>query len=149
MNGFEWSKDIAHSADDYYEDPSAILPWIEPVPAPVPVSGPKSATPVSRLEKGLQRHKVRGEADLRAQTGRMVQMTCKVRDISVRGFFALTDIPIPLQTTLLIRLRIDGLDLEGQGAVRTTDNMGMWVDFTHLASNQRVLLQHFVEGLPD
>jgi PilZ domain-containing protein len=139
---FSWSSDIRAQNDEPYEEEGTATV----------VAAPESDTedvPAAKENKTLRRHACKGDVDVRSESGRMLVVNGKLKDISGRGCYVLTHAPFAVKTNVLVNLRTQGLALESPGLVRASDAAGMWIDFVGLPNQDRLALQHFIENLPE
>jgi hypothetical protein len=139
---FSWSSDIRAQNDEPYDEEGTATVVAEPQPTTEDV-------PRAKENKTLRRHTCKGDVDVRSESGRMLVINGKLKDISGRGCYVLTPAPFAVKTNVLVTLRTEGLTLESPGLVRASDSGGMWIDFVGLPNQDRLALQHFIENLPE
>jgi hypothetical protein len=138
---FSWSGDLRAQDDEPYEEHVANV-IAEPVPEEAPSSRAKEF-------KSTRRHPCDGHADVRSESGRMLVVNGRLKEISGRGCYVVTNAPFSVRTSVLLTLRTKDLVLETPGIVRTSDPGGMWIDYAALPTQDRLALQHFIENLPE
>jgi len=118
---------------------SAVLP-----PLPPSNAAPVAAVAVSRA---LARYTCRGEVEFRKDAQFSITTKAKLRDIGSRGCFVMTKEKFQINTRILLLLKIGELELEVRAAVKTTEALGMWMEWVDLPDAQRNQIADLVDRL--
>jgi hypothetical protein len=132
-------------------------PWIkeltqaEEKPAPATSTSPTSSSPTSGPSKDnrrFQRLKIRFPLELREDRGPGSRMQTGTADISGRGCYVETMLPLARGTELNISLWIESEKVDTTGVVRACDGgVGMGIEFTGMDLGSQERLQRFLEKL--
>ena len=124
-------------------------PWQEKLERTQTVAEPSShgAAPATDKRKFL-RHRVPFPLEIRGEHGSGVNMRTKAADISGRGCYVETMLPLPVGKVLHITLWSDTERITTPAIVRTCDGgVGMGLEFTGLDEETQVRLQQQVEAM--
>jgi hypothetical protein len=104
-------------------------PWQDAIPA----NTPKKSDPTGSNRRRFSRHKLRYPVELRDERGGGAHMQTGATDISGRGCYIETLVPLPLGTVVGISFWIDSDKITTTGIVRASDpGVGMGIEFTRL-----------------
>jgi hypothetical protein len=122
-------------------------PWKEMVwPGPAQISAPQEDGRSTKRQ--FPRHRLRFPIELRDERGGSAPMQTNASDISGRGCYVETLVPLPLGTHLAIMFWIDSEKITTSGLVRTSDpGVGMGIEFVGLDNPSRMRLQTFLSKL--
>lgn len=124
-------------------------PWkqhIEANPAPAAAAASPS-TGSGRDKRRFSRHKIRFPLELRDQRSSATMQT-SATDISGRGCYVETLMPLPFGTTLQITFWLDERKISTPGVVRASDpGVGMGIEFTGLDMDTQQRFQAAIEKL--
>jgi hypothetical protein len=135
---------IATAAPEYF---SGIEADGEAPPAFPPAgSGTTSAGP-GTPSIGLMRYSCRGEVEFRKDAQFSLTMKGRLRDIGSRGCFVMTKERYTLNTRLVLQLKIGAVDLNVRASVKTTEALGMWMEWVDLPEAERDRISELVERL--
>jgi hypothetical protein len=126
-------------------DGGAEIPPDGAVPPPFPVAGAVSAS--SNADRALMRYSCRGEVEFRKDAQFTLTVKGKLRDIGGRGCFVMTKERFPLNTRVALQLKIGLLDLQVRASVKTTEALGMWMEWVDLPQDQRDQISQLVDRL--
>ena len=115
-----------------------------PPPLPVANAAPVAAVAVSRA---LARYSCRGEVEFRKDAQFSLTTKAKLRDIGSRGCFVMTKEKFQINTRILLLLKIGEIELEVCAAVKTTEPLGMWMEWVDLPEAQRTQITELVDRL--
>jgi hypothetical protein len=119
-------------------------PWQEAVPA----NAPKKAEPSGSNRRRFARHKLRYPVELRDERGGSAHMQTGATDISGRGCYIETLVPLPLGTIVGISFWIDSEKISTTGVVRASDpGVGMGIEFTRLDPLIQRRFQEFLQKM--
>ena len=93
------------------------------------------------------RYSCRGEVEFRKDAQFSLPMKGKLRDIGGRGCFVMTKERFPLNTRLALQLKIGPVDLNVRASVKTTEALGMWMEWMDLPQAERDRISELVERL--
>jgi hypothetical protein len=116
------------------------------IPPAFPVAGTASAA-ASKPSAGLMRYSCRGEVEFRKEAQFALALKGKLRDIGSRGCFVMTKERFPLNTRLALQLKIGVVDLQVRASVKTTEALGMWMEWVDLPDVERDRISELVERL--
>jgi PilZ domain-containing protein len=116
------------------------------IPPPFPVAA-TAAAPASALSRGIARYTCRGEVEFRKEAQFAQSWKAKLRDIGVRGCFIMTKEKLPLNTRILLMLKIGELEWEVRASVKTNEMLGMWTEWLDLPEAQRTQLDELLDRL--
>jgi hypothetical protein len=125
-------------------------PWKEHVaslPSPGPSSKPAIA-PSPGNKRRFDRHKIPFPIEIRDDRGGGAPMQTNASDISGRGCYVESLVPLPLGTPLSITFWLDSEKVTAGGLVRTSDpGVGMGIEFIGLRPEVQQRLQQQLETL--
>jgi hypothetical protein len=108
---------------------------------------PAQATPAAQNQRRFPRHKVQFPIELLAERSAS-QMRTTTTDISGRGGYVETLLPLPLGTALSITFWMESEKITTSGVVKTCDGgVGMGIEFTGLDEPTQERLQRFIETM--
>lgn len=124
-------------------------PWKEHVVALPPVPGIKPvARPNPNNKRRFDRHKIPFPIEIRDDRGGGAPMQTSASDISGRGCYVESLVPLPLGTPLSITFWLESDKVVTPGLVRTSDpGVGMGIEFTGLTPDVQQRLQQQLETL--
>jgi PilZ domain len=115
---------------------------------------PQESEPASQIapsddnKRRFPRHKVAFPIEIRAQDGLGSHMNTKSADISARGCYVETMLPLPVGKLLNIAFWLDSEKISTPAVVRSCDGgVGMGIEFTGLDDKTRERLQQQVEAM--
>lgn len=120
-------------------------PWAKEVVAgEATAAAPASASPAAHNKRRFPRHKLAFSLELRDERTTSSHMQTHATDISGRGCYVETIMPLALGTPLKIAFWIDSEKISTSGIVRASDpGVGMGIEFTGLPdADQQRLQQH-------
>jgi hypothetical protein len=122
---------------------------MEPDSAVLPPLPPASAAPVAAaaVSRALARYTCRGEVEFRKDAQFSITKKAQLRDIGSRGCFVLTKEKFPLNTRIILLLKIGEVELEVRAAIKTTEALGMWMEWVDLPDAQRNQITELVDRL--
>jgi len=122
---------------------------MEPDSAVLPPLPPANASPVAAvgISRALARYSCRGEVEFRKEAQFAVANKAKLRDIGARGCFVMTKEKFQLNTRIVLLLKIGELQLEVRAAVKTTEALGMWMEWVDLPEAQKNQIDELVDRL--
>lgn len=124
-------------------------PWEKEMQQAQPAAGtaPRIA-PSSENKRTFPRHRVPFPLEIRDQDGVGSHMNTKSADISARGCYVETMLPLPVGKGLNITLWLDSERISTPAVVRSCDGgVGMGIEFTGLDENTRERLQQRIEAM--
>jgi len=118
-------------------------PWQE-----VAESGPSAPAPAGKDKRRFVRHKVSFPIEIGFEDRRRTHLQTSATDISGRGCYVDTLLPLPLGTKVNIIFWIDEEKIRTDGVVRASDpNVGMGIEFTELENPVQQRLQQYLDKL--
>lgn len=135
-----WGVKTARPDDGGGIDPETIVP-------PLPPRSAVSSAPAAAPSLAAVRYTCRGEVEFRKEAQYSQPAKGKLRDIGARGCFVLTRDKLPLNTRVVLDLKIGELELQVRGAVKTAEALGMWLEWLDLPEAQRNQLNELMERL--
>ena len=124
-------------------------PWEKEMQRPEPVAEIVPRVPPSEVNKRtFPRHRVPFPIEIRDENGLGSHMSTKSADISGRGCYIETMMPLPIGKTLQITFWIGTERVRTAAIVRSCDGgVGMGIEFTGLNDETRLRLQQQVEAM--
>lgn len=117
-------------------------PWAALVPATPARRGP---SPKPNSKRRFERHRVPFPMEIRDDRGGAAMQT-SASDISGRGCYVESLVPLPLGTALTITFWIESEKISTSASVRTSDpGVGMGIEFTGLSPENQERVQQAVE----
>jgi len=116
-------------------------------PAFPPAGSGTASTPTTKPSTGLMSYSCRGEVEFRKDAQFSLTMKGKLRDIGSRGCFVMTKEKFTLNTRLVLQLKIGAVDLNVRASVKTTEALGMWMEWVDLPEAERDRISELVERL--
>ncbi|MFL6301677.1 MAG: PilZ domain-containing protein [Terriglobales bacterium] len=114
-----------------------------PPPLPPASAGAAAAAP----SRALMRFACKGEVEFRKEAHFSLSTKAKLRDIGARGCFVMTKEKFLLNTRIILLLKIGDLEFEVRAAVKTTEALGMWMEWVDLPEAQRNQIHDLVDRL--
>ncbi len=93
------------------------------------------------------RYTCRGEVTFRKDAQFSLPLKAKLRDIGGRGCFVMTKEKFPLNTRMVLELKIGMLELQVRAAVKTAEQLGMWMEWMDLPDADRDQINELVDRL--
>lgn len=122
-------------------------PWKQNIaqnPAPAPAAAPAES---GRDKRRFSRHKIRFPLELRDERSSSSMQT-SATDISGRGCYVETLMPLPFGTTVKITFWLDEQKVSTPGVVRASDpGVGMGIEFTGLDMHTQQRFQQVIESM--
>jgi len=142
-----WGIETAPPDDFGGIEPDGVVPALAAVAtstaaAPAPAKGPTSTQ-----NRGLMRYSCRGEVAFRKDAQFSLTLKGKLRDIGGRGCFVMTKEKFPLNTRVVLELKIGLLELQVRAAVKTAEPLGMWMEWLDLPEAERDQINELVDRL--
>jgi hypothetical protein len=124
-------------------------PWEQELSKPEKVVAREAqASSETKNKRRFARHKTRFPIELRDPRGVGTHMQTSAIDISGRGCYVETLMPLPLGTALNIAFWMDAERVETTGVVKASDGgVGMGIEFTGLDPQGQERLQHLLDEL--
>ena len=126
-----------------------VCPWEKEMqaPEPAPESTPRVA-PSEGDKRKFSRHRVPFPIEIRDQDGAGSHMRTKSADISARGCYIETMLPLPVGKVLSLTLWLDTERINTPGVIRSCDGgVGMGIGFTGLDKAIQERLQKRIEAM--
>ncbi len=126
-----------------------VCPWEKEMRAtePAPESTPRVA-PSEDDKRKFSRHRVPFPIEIRDQDGVGSHMRTKSADISARGCYIETMLPLPVGKVLSLTLWLDTERINTPGVIRSCDGgVGMGIEFTDLDEATQERLQEQIEAM--
>lgn len=126
-----------------------VCPWEKEMQAtePAPESTPRVA-PSEGEKRKFTRHRVPFPIEIRDQDGAGSHMRTKSADISARGCYIETMLPLPVGKILSLTLWLDTERINTPGVIRSCDGgVGMGIEFTGLDETIQERLQKKIEAM--
>ena len=106
------------------------------------------ATSGGKNQRKFVRHQIRFPLEIRDERGGGAHMRTSATDISGRGCYIETLLPLPLGTTVQITFWMDSEKVSTVGMVRTSDpGVGMGIEFVGLDETAQQRFQRLIENL--
>jgi PilZ domain len=119
-------------------------PWKELAKTEAPLENADAGS--SSNKRQFPRLKIRFPLELRDERGGSAPMQTNSSDISGRGCYVETLVPLPLGTKLTVMFWIDSEKITSAGVVRSSDpGVGMGIEFVGLDSATKERLQEFLQ----
>ncbi len=143
-----WGMQTAPPDDGGGIEPDGLVPAlaVSAAASSSPSSGAAKA-PASAQSRGLVRYTCRGEVDFRKEAQFSLPLKGKLRDIGGRGCFIMTKEKLPLNTRMILELKIGQLELQVRAIVKTTEMLGMWMEWIDLPEAERDQINELVDRL--
>lgn len=122
-----------------------MVPWAEVAGKDMP-----AAKPVQRgaEKRRFVRHKVLYPITISFEDGRRSHMQCNATDISGRGCYVESLVPLTIDTRVVVIFWIDSKKFHTKGIVRASDpGVGMGIEFTELEMQIQQQLQEYLEKI--
>lgn len=130
-----WEKEMGQSSD----------PAMRTAPAD---TGPSDVGLSNEDKRRFPRHRVPFPIEIRDQGGVGSHMNTKSADISGRGFYVETMLPLPVGKLLQVSFWLDSQRISTPAVVRSCDGgVGMGIEFTGLDDKTRDRLQEHIETM--
>jgi hypothetical protein len=121
-------------------------PWQAEMQPTQPVAAPPSRS--AQDKRKFPRQQVPFPIEIRDERNTGLHMRTNTADVSGRGFYVATMLPLPVGTVLYITLWLDSEKITTPATVRTCDGgVGMGIEFTTLDEKTREKLQLHVEKM--
>ena len=124
------------------------VPWGEVTAAVI------AGTPAApRLNHGAEkrrfaRHKVQFPLTVSFPDGQRAHMQCSATDMSGRGCYIESLVPLAISTVVIVTFWIDSEKIRTNGVVRASDpGVGMGIEFTALEEQIQTRLQEYLEKI--
>jgi hypothetical protein len=126
-------------------------PWEKEMEQPPQAAEPAARIPPSDVDKRkFPRHRVPFPIEIRDENGGGSQMKTKSADISGRGCYVETLMPLPVGKLLQITFWIGDERVRTPGIIRSCDGgVGMGIEFTELDDQTRDRLQGRIEAMAE
>ena len=112
------------------------------------LASPAQDAPSAQNKRRFTRHKVHFPIELRDERGGNAQMRTNATDVSGRGCYVETLLPLPRSTALSITFWMESEKIITSGIVKACDGgVGMGIEFTGLDEPTQERLQSFIESL--
>jgi hypothetical protein len=124
------------------------VPWGE-VTAAV-IAGKAAAPKLSHAaeKRRFARHKVQFPLTVSFPDGQRAHMQCTATDMSGRGCYIESLVPLPITTVVIVTFWIDSDKIRTNGVVRASDpGVGMGIEFTALEDQIQKRLQAYLEKM--
>ena len=123
-------------------------PWPQELQPLEAASSPIPAPASAANKRRFVRHKISFTLELRDERGAGAHMQTNATDISGRGCYVETIMPLPKDTPLKVIFWIDSEKVSTSGIVRACDpGVGMGIEFTGLNLEDQQRLQRHIEKL--
>src|SRR4051812_6495357 len=142
-----WGMQTAPPDDGGGIEPDGLVPALAAFAATASASSGAPKGPVSAQSRGLMRYTCRGEVEFRKEAQFSLPLKGKLRDIGGRGCFVMTKEKLPLNTRMILELKIGELELQVRAMVKTTEMLGMWMEWIDLPEAERDQINELVDRL--
>jgi hypothetical protein len=124
------------------------VPW-EEVTATAIASNPTTPKPTLGSEKRrFARHRVQFPLTISFSDGQRAHMQCTATDMSARGCYIESFVPLPIGSVVIITFWIDSDKIKTNGVVRASDpGVGMGIEFTEIEDKIQQRLQAYLEKI--
>jgi hypothetical protein len=123
-------------------------PWQEEIARREEIPAPAVPASTGKNQRKLPRHKIAFPLEIRDGRVGSTAMRTQATDISGRGCYVETMLPLPLGTELSITLWIESDKVTAPAIVRACDGgVGMGIEFTGLDEDGQNRLQHLLDTL--
>jgi PilZ domain-containing protein len=126
-----WGVNMPVEQVDSYTPVQSGLPPARPA-ASASTKNNVSAIDEKQRNLSLKRFLCKGEVEYRREAQQAVFLKGKLRDIGQRGLFLITREKLPVNTRVALTVTTDMGSLPLRGIIRTTEAMGMYVEFVDL-----------------
>lgn len=122
-----------------------LVPWAEVAGKDKPAAKPAQRGAEKRR---FVRHKVLYPITISFEDGRRSHMQCNATDISGRGCYVESLVPLMIDTRVIVTFWIDSKKFHTKGIVRASDpGVGMGIEFTELEMQIQQQLQEYLEKI--
>jgi hypothetical protein len=139
-----WGIETAPPDDLGGIEPDGVVPALSLTAAAAASMGAATAAAQNR---GQMRYTCRGEVTFRKDAQFSLPLKAKLRDIGGRGCFVMTKEKFPLNTRMALELKIGTLELQVRAAVKTAEQLGMWMEWLDLPEADRDQINELVDRL--
>ncbi len=121
-------------------------PWMDKL-HDVPVAAPE---PADHNKRKFTRHKIHFPVDILDDRGGGAHMQTSATDISGRGCYVETLLPLPLGTKVEVTFWMDSEKVQTAGVIRASDpGVGMGIEFTGLGEEIQDRFQKLIENMDE
>ena len=111
------------------------------------VAAPAATGAAPAKSPGLMSYTCRGEVEFRKDAQFALTIKGKLRNIGTRGCFVMTKEKFPLNTRMVLQLKIGQLELQVRAMVKTAEMLGMWMEWVDLPEAEREQINELVDRL--
>ena len=126
-----WGVNMPVEQADNYTPQRTSLPPPRPA-ASAPANNKAASTDERTRELSLKRFLCKGEVEYRRDAQQALFLKGKLRDIGQRGLFLIARDKLPVNTRIVMTLNTEIGNIPLRGIIRTTEAMGMYVEFVDL-----------------
>lgn len=127
-----------------------LCPWKEEAGASISIPAASNQKATAANKRKFTRHKISFPLELRADRGSSAPMQTSATDISGRGCYIETIMPLPMGTNLKVIFWIEHEKITTAGVVRACDpGVGMGIEFSGLSLEDQDRLQQTLDKKSD
>ena len=135
-----WGIETAPPDDFRGIEPDGLVPSLAAVAA-------LNASKHTEQNRELMRYTCGGDVEFHKDAQFALPMKGKLRDIGGRGCFVMTKEKFPLNTRMVLALKIGLLELQVRAQVKTSEKLGMWMEWIELPEADRNQINELVDRL--
>jgi PilZ domain-containing protein len=135
-----WGIETAPPDDFRGIEPDGLVPSLAAVAA-------LSSSKPNGSNRALMRYTCGGDVEFRKDAQFTLPLKGKLRDIGGRGCFVMTKENFPLNTRMVVALKIGLLELQVRAQVKTAEKLGMWMEWVDLPEAERDQINELVDRL--